>query len=224
MLSCALCWLSFWASPASAQSTATQPREDSQLWGDLQASHALRPYADLLLNGGLRLGQNASHFVFEREGAGLIFKLGRTGRWRKYISISTLYAHVTTQPFAGAEKSENRVTLGATARIPIGRWTASYRADFDRRFIDPRDTSRFRNRLQLERPIHLAGATLRGFLSDEVYYEWRYHAWTRNRIILGAGKSLGERVSLDIYYLRQNDGFARPGDLNAVAFTLRTRF
>ena len=59
---------------------------------------------------------------------------------------------------------------------------------------------------------------------DEVYYEWRYHAWTRNRFIIGGGKSLSERLALDIYYVRQNDGFSHPGDLNAVGFTLRRRF
>ncbi len=220
----ALCFLGLFRNPALAQSTELKPRSDNQVWGELLATHTLRRDMDYAFSGGLRLGRDASHLVYERVGSALVFKLGESSGWRKYVTISPQYNYLATQPFSGEEAREHRVSLETMARIPLGRWTASLRTAFDRRFIDPKDTTRCRNRLLLERPIHVAHRTLQGFASDEVYYEWRYHAWSRNRFIIGAGKSLNERVSLDIYYVKQDDGFARPGDLNAIGFTLRTRF
>ncbi len=212
--------------PAGAwpQSNPPLPRTDNQIWMDVTASHALGRTTDLVLSGGTRLGQDASHFVYERFGAGLAFKLGEASRWRKYVTVTPFYTYLAAQPFAGEDRRENRVALDTAVALPLGRWTLGTRHDIERRFIDPRDTTRYRTRLQLEREIRVAHTSFRAFTSDEVYYEWRYHAWTRNRFIIGGGKSLSERLALDIYYVRQNDGFSRPGDLNAVGFTLRTRF
>jgi hypothetical protein len=41
---------------------------------------------------------------------------------------------------------------------------------------------------------------------------------------MGAGRDLGGGIWLDLYYLRQNDGRARPGDLHVVGTALRIRF
>jgi hypothetical protein len=190
----------------------------------MQAAHALREGTDLLLSGSVRLGRDASHPVYERLGAGLAFRMSESGGRHRYLTLTPHYTYTATQPFAGEDRRENRLTLETTGGVSLGRWTVSDRNDIDRRFIDPKPTTRYRNRVQLERKLRLAHTALRGFASDEISYEWRYNAWTRNRFIIGAGKSLSERVTLDLYYVRQNDGYGHPGDLNAVGFTLRTRF
>ncbi len=218
----ALFLLGLAAADAWPQTTQLGPREDTQLWSEVKASHTLRQDTDLLLGGALRWGRDVRHLVYERLGAGLSFKLGESSRWRKYVTISPLYAYFATQPFAGQDKRENRITLDTRLRVPFGRWTVSDRSAIERRFLDPKDTTRYRNRIRFEREMKLAHT--RVFASDEVSYEWRYRAWTRNRFIVGAGKSLNERVGVDIYYVRQEDDHARPGNLNAVGVTLRTRF
>jgi hypothetical protein len=190
----------------------------------VQTSHTLRQDTDLLLNGALRWGRDVRHLVYERLGAGLSFKLGESSRWCKYVTISPLYTYLATQPFAGQDNRENRITLDTRLRVPFGRWIISDRNAVERRFLDPKDTTRYRNRIQFERGMMLAHTAFRVFASDEVSYEWRYKDWTRNRFIIGAGKSLNERVGVDIYYVRQEDDQARPGNLNAVGVTLRARF
>ncbi len=89
------------------------------------------------------------------------------------------------------------------------------------RFRDPKDSTRYRNRAQLERLIELANVPLRVFVSDEVFYDWSFNAWVRNRI--GGGKSLNKKGSLEVYYLRQNDSHSRPGDLHVFGIMVRAR-
>ena len=94
----------------------------------------------------------------------------------------------------------------------------------ERRFRDPKDSTRYRNRLQLERSIDLASASFRAFVSDEVFYDWSASAWARNRFLIGARKPLNNRVSLDLFYVRQNDRHTVPRDLHAFGIALNTRF
>lgn len=116
----ALCVLAF---PSSALPRSNQlvPREDTQIWSDVQASHSLREDTDLLLHGLFRLGRDASPLVYERVGMGLSFKLG------KYITLSPLYSYLATQPVAGQDSRENRISLEATVGRPLGRWIVSDR-------------------------------------------------------------------------------------------------
>lgn len=60
--------------------------------------------------------------------------------------------------------------------------------------------------------------------ADEVLYDWSFHAWVRNRFSLGAGKQLSRKVSLDVYYLRQNASHTVPRDFDTIGVTLKTRF
>lgn len=63
------------------------------------------------------------------------------------------------------------------------------------------------------------------FASDEVYYEWEDRAWTRNRFKIGFGKEINERAGYEIYFMRQNDEFSRPGDLHVfgIEFEIETK-
>ncbi len=212
----ALCVLAFLPSRSFPQSNQL-PRGGTQIWSDVQVSHSLRQNTDLLLGGSLRLGRGASHFVYERVGAGLSFKLS------KHFILSPLYSYFARQPDAGQDSRENRLALEATASVALRRWIITDRNFIERRFRDPRDSSRYHNRVQLERQINLASAPWRVFASDEVYYDWSFNAWVRNRFSIGGGKSLNEKVSVDVYYLRQNDGHIRPGDLHAFGIAMRIR-
>ncbi len=200
-----------------SQSSPAVIGEDTQIWSDFYAFHPLDKDMDLLLDAGLRLGRSASHPVYERVGAGFSFKFG------KYITLAPFYHYYATQPVAGQDERENRISLEATVGVPLGRWTLSDRNRFERRFRDPKDSTRYRTVFQLERQMKAAHIPFRVFAWDEVLYDWSFNAWVRNRVSVGAGKNLNDKVFLDIYYVRQN-GDRRVGDLHAVGFMLRTRF
>ncbi|MGE5325767.1 MAG: hypothetical protein ACM3NO_01900, partial [Deltaproteobacteria bacterium] len=58
---------------------------------------------------------------------------------------------------------------------------------------------------------------------DEVFYDSAVKAWSRNRAALGAEKEISPRLRIGLYFIHQNDGRVLPGDLNALAMTIRTR-
>lgn len=203
---------------AAAQSKPQFPQDDTQVWTDAEAAHALRENVHLILNGGLRWSDDAGHLVYRRVGAGLSY------RWRKYLTLSPSYSFFYRDTTRTSEASENRISLAATFTAPLGRWKLSDRNLFENRFINGGQSRRYRNRVELERGVKLGGTLLRVFVSDEVFYDSAVHAWARNRAAIGAGKEISRYLSIDLYYLRQNDSHTSPGDLNAIGMTLRTHF
>jgi hypothetical protein len=96
---------------------------------------------------------------------------------------------------------------------------------FEFRFRRSGNSQRYRNRLKISHPVRIGETKIDLFASDEVYYEWDERAWTRNRFKVGFGKDLGKRGGYEIYYMRQNDGFSRPGDLHVfgIEFEFETK-
>jgi Protein of unknown function (DUF2490) len=203
---------------ARAQSGSQYPRTDVQGWVDLEGTHALRENVDLNLNGGLRLSNDAGHLVYRRVAGGLVFKVNH------YLTLSPYYCFYYTDSSRVSESRENRIAFAATVGAARGRWKILDRNLIEKRFLPGGQPWRYRNRLELARDIELAHSALRFFVWDEVYYDSFVSAWARNRAAIGAGKRISSRLGLDLYYVRQNDSHVRPGDLSAIAMTIRTHF
>jgi hypothetical protein len=215
---CVLLSLLCFAGVASGQSTSSQ-RHDTQIWNDAQLAIALNKKIDVNLFGGLRLGRDVCCLIDERIGFGFSFKAG------KYLTLAPSYLYLATQPLKNQKGFENRLTLAATVRVPIGGgFTLSDRNQFERRIRHPQvDATRYRNRLQVEHPFKIGSAKLNGFMADEISYDWSVNAWVRNRFTIGIGKTFNEHFTGELYYLRQNDSHTKPGDLNVIGTTLRFR-
>jgi hypothetical protein len=206
------------AGSVRGQSTSSQ-RHDTQNWNDTQLSIALNKKVDLLILGTLRLGRDISHPVDERGGFGFSFKAG------KYLTFQANYLYIATQPFKNQKAFENRLSFGGTVRVPVGHgFILSDRNTFERRIRHPQiDATRYRNRLQIEHPFTIGHTKLNGFMSDEIFFDWSANAWVRNRVAVGAGKTFNQALTLELYYLRQNDSHTKPGDVNVIGTTLRVR-
>jgi Protein of unknown function (DUF2490) len=193
-------------------------QDDTQVWTDVEATHALRDDLHLILNGGLRWSSDADHLLYRRVGGGIAYT------WHKYLTFSPYYNFYITDSNPASTSHENRIALAVTVGIPFGGWTISDRNVVERRFLPAHATVRYRNRIEFEHGFHLARFHLRAFLWDEVFHDSSVEAWTRNRAAIGLGKAINHRLSMDVYYVRQNDSHTRPGDLNAIGVTLRTHF
>jgi uncharacterized protein DUF2490 len=203
---------------ASAQSRAVAPEEDTEVWNDVQAVLPLHKKVDLMLNGQLRIGRNVSHLVTERVGASLIIKAER------YFTFSTGYLYQGNQPAAGLKNYESRIQFAGTARLPLGRFTISDRNMIERRMREPENSTRYRNLLRVEHPVKLGRLQAQAFVWDEVFYDWSTNNWVRHRIAAGVSKKLSERFTLELYYMRQNDGRSLPGDLHVIGAIYKVRF
>jgi len=205
------------AGVSDGQTKKVAPSDDTQSWNEIQVTIPLRRQVELILTGQVRIGREISHFVDERTGAAFSFKVG------KYLTLAPGYLYRSDQPVAGQHNHEHRLTFAGTVRVPLGRFTLSDRNQFERRWRAPSDSVRYRNRLQIEHPIELGGVSFRLFVNDEVFYDWSVNRWVRNRFSVGASKTFTEHLTGDLYYMRQNDGVSRPGDLHIIGTVLRIR-
>lgn len=201
----------------SAQSAA--PQEDTQSWNEVQIAIPVNKKLDLNFSGQIRFGRNLRDFIDERAGIGFTYKPN------KYLQILPSYTYIITQPVRNRNAYENRLNLAATIISPKFRgFTVSNRNLFERRWRKPVNSWRYRNRLQIERTFKPKKFEFRLFASDEIFYDFRVRDWVRNRFMIGAGKPITRQLSFDVYYLRQNDGRSRPGDLHVIGTGLRLRF
>lgn len=204
---------------APAQTPA--PETDAQNWNDAQLAIPVNKKLDFNLYGQLRLGRKFRDFVDENLGIGT----GLTYKPNKYLQLAPSYSYLVNRPSRNRNASERRLNLPVTVISPKFRgFTVSNRNLFERRWRKPVNSWRYRNRLQVERTFKPNNFEFRLFASDEVFYDFRARSWARNRFAVGVGKPISRQLSFDVYYLRQNDGRSRPGDLHVIGTGLRIRF
>lgn len=208
------CYLCLSVATASAQVDHT----DNQQWNEVQFAIPLTGTTDFNVLGTLRFGRNITRPVYERLGLGATFRL------RKYLSVSPNYSYIGTQPIKDRRNWESRLSLPVTLRFNAGEFRISDGNVFERRIRHPGGNStRYRNKFQVEHPLGAKDWRLSWFVSDEVFYDWAIDRWVRNRFSLGVIKVYNKHFTQDLFYLRQNDGVSVPGDLNAFGTTLRVR-
>ena len=201
-------------SRAAAQSRV--PENDTQSWNDVQLTIPMNRKVDFVVLGSLRLGDNLSTATDERGGAGFNFKLN------KYVTLNESLSNREARPPHGRRERETRLTLGVTLQKTFDKFTLSDRHAFERRWRAPQiDSWRYRNRVRLEHPFKLSKAKFNWFLSDEIFYDWSLNEWVRNRAAVGANHAFNKHFTGELYYMRQNDGRSRPGDLHIIGTALR---
>ena len=191
---------------------------DTQLWNDVQIAVPVTKDIDFNILGTIRIGRNVSRPVDERIGVGATFRLGR------YVTLAPTYLHIGMQPFARRRVWENRLSFPVTLRFQAGKFRLADRNMFERRLRSGAvDATRYRNRFQVEHPIGPKRMNLSLLLSEEVFYDWSVNDWVRNRFGIGISRPLNKNITLDVYYLRQNDGRSVPGDLHVIGTTWRIK-
>lgn len=201
---------------ASGQTIAPAPTDDTQLWNDLQITVPVKKKVDLIFTGSFRLGRSVSHPVGQRAGISFAYKANN------FLTFETGYLYVASQPSKGRKSYNSTLSFGGTIKFPVGKFTVSDRNQVEIRFRNSRpDSTRYRNRLRMEYPLVAGNTKFNSFASNEVFYDWSASEWVRNRFAVGANKKLNKRLTGEIYYMRQNDGRSRPGDLHIIGSIFR---
>jgi len=203
---------------ANAAGQSPVPKSDTQSWNDVQLTIPLNKKTEFVVIGTLRIGDNITKPVDERWGLRFNYALN------KYVALQTVYFHRDARPPNGRHEREERGTVGANLRVPLGKFTFNSRNWFERRWREPQiDAWRYRNRLQLEHPFKIGKMKFAWVVSDEFFYDWSLHDWVRNRFAVGVNHTFNKHFTLDTYVMRQNDGRSRPGDVNVIGTTWRIR-
>jgi len=212
------CLLAFAVSASAVAQTAPADDEDTQQWNDVQVTIPVHPKVDLAILTTFRFGQNVSRLTEGRVGGGVIFKLN------KGFTISPGYLYIESRNTAGAFRTEHRYSIRSTYKFPVKKFGLSHRSQYEYRVRGSGNSWRYRPSLTFEKvlPDKLIGKA-KLLVTEELFYVSTTGKFSRNRISVGVNKEISKHLTLELYYLRQNDGFSHPGDLNVVGTSWKIR-
>jgi hypothetical protein len=144
--------------------------------------------------------------------------------WDHRISdrISVRGAYRFQYTWGDPVQRENRIQISGDYRFPIFyRLIATDRNMIELRWINGQPSQRYRNRLTLEREfVGLFGKAHTFSGAAEVYYDTRTEAWNYREYTATISTLLSQKVSLDVYYQRQDNTQLSPAHVNGVGFLL----
>ncbi len=194
--------------------TNNQPQDETQFWNETQIIAPLTKKTDLIFIGAFRAGSTFSGFlrpIDERGGGGIAFKLN------KYLTVMPTYLYVAQQPSPTRKNFEHRLILNVTGKASLGKFNFTDRNLIERRVRHALDDFvMYRNRLQIDHPVKIGDVNFRVYVADEIWYSTLLDTWSRNRVSVGVFKQFTPHFYGEVFYLRQNDGRARPGDVHAI--------
>lgn len=84
-------------------------------------------------------------------------------------------------------------------------------------------TTRYRNRLRFTIPVEVGERIVRFQFADEAFYEMDGRGWFRNMLGAGVGLDMRRAVSIDAYWMLQDDDRKQPASLFYVMLTAHLR-
>jgi hypothetical protein len=123
---------------------------------------------------------------------------------------------------APGSPSTNRMILTATSRYPMKPGlllSDRNRSDLD--WSDGKFKWRYRNKLEIEKPLAIRSYHPGPYSSVEVYYESQYQKWSTTEVYVGCLFPIRKRFELDTYYEHQNNTGKSPNSqLHGIGVTL----
>jgi hypothetical protein len=118
--------------------------------------------------------------------------------------------------------STNRMELTATSHFPTKPGlllSDRNRSDLD--WSDGKFKWRYRNKLEIEKPLVIRSYHPAPYSSVEVYYESQYQKWSTTEIYVGCLFPVRKRFEFDTYYEHQNNTGKSPNrQLHGIGLTL----
>jgi hypothetical protein len=194
-----------------AGAQATVDRDDNQSWNDIQLTVPINEQFDFFTMGTFRFGKNVTRLHDRR------IQLGITYKPNKWFSISPFYWNIVARNSSGKFKQEHRFNFRVVYRFPIKSFGLSHRSIYEYRWRKPLKSWRYRPSLTFDKDIpEKFIPKAKFYVTDEIFYDSILNKFSRNRFTVGVTKTINKKLSVDIYYMRQNDGFSIPGDLHVI--------
>ena len=188
-----------------------QDNADTQSWNDVQVTVKLNKKVDLFSVATLQFQKNLTQVKDGR------FAIGLTLKPSDSLSITPFTTLLRFRRSSGEFRTEYRFSLRAVYRFPTKRFGLSHRSQIEYRFRPGANSWRYRPSLTVEKAIPKSFASgLKIFATEEPFYDSASGRFSRNRFSVGVNKVLSEKLSLDIYYLRQGDNFSNPGTVHVI--------
>jgi hypothetical protein len=194
---------------------AAVPSMDSQLWSELDATHAIS--ADLSATGifTTRLGNGLPNPTLTAGGIQIDYRIGA---WTS--SVTGYYVSVRNAQ-SGARTGIWLPAAALTYEIGFGPVALSDRNRVEQLEGLPGSPMRYRNRASADWQLPGEHALTDLFVADEVFYDFSRDRWTRNRAQAGVQFRLTENTRLQTFYMRQNNTYGAPDRLNVLGMTVQ---
>lgn len=221
----------------SSQATrAQEPATDRQLWPEIDVFINLKPKVRLNLLGTVSRSVEDGEF---RNSEAYEAQIGAHIDYipNEHVILRAGYRFGSSVGSDSDPFKEHRFLTEQTLRTSLpGGLLLSDRNREDFRFVNGDFSFRYRNRVTVEREIHLSGKrSITPYVSGEVFYDTRYGVWNRNRYSVGVQTSLRRgpvlktllpkrQIILDLYFMRQNDSRSDTPHVNALGAALSFYF
>jgi hypothetical protein len=215
---------------------AQQPTTSNQVWPEVDVYINLKPKVRLFLLGtvsrAVEDGEAFNGQAFEAQiGAHIDYIPNH------HVILRTGYRYGTSVGDTDSPYKEHRFLTEQTLRKLLpGDVLLSDRNREDFRFVSGDFSFRYRNRVTIEREVHLyKKRNITPYVSGELFYDTRYSTWNRNRLAVGVQAALRRgplrkmllhkrQVILDLYFMRQNDSRSDTPHVNALGVALTFYF
>ena len=216
--------------------TAQEPTTRKEFWPEIDVYITVKQRVRLYLTGTVSKSVEDGEL---RNAQGYEGQIGVHVDYipNKHVILRTGYRYGTSVGSNSEPFKEHRLLTEQTLRQLLpGDLLLSDRNREDFRFVNGDFSFRYRNRVTLEREVHLfKGRTITPYVSGEIFYDTRYNTWNRNRFAVGVQQSLlrgplrkmllpKRQVTVDLYYMRQNDSRSDTQHVNAIGAALTFYF
>ncbi len=192
--------------------------EDIQSWNDLQLTVPMTKHFDFYTAVTMRFGKNVTRVNDSRFALGFVYKPNKS--W----SFQPFYWYIDARNSRSQFRHEDRLNLRVGYRFPTKSFGLSHRSWFEYRMRRPQNSWRYRPSLTFDKDIPKnIIPKAKFYLTEEVFYDSILKKFSRNRFTVGITKTLNKKLSLDLYYMLQNDGYTHPGDLNVVGISFKIK-
>jgi len=210
------------AAHAQLPATGGQGWYIGNVW--VQLPHHLR----FLAAGELNAGTNYSYQQWS-AGGGLAYQWKRVTELTHLININSDkesrlvfasgYEYLWTEQ-EGSTTAEDRLLVEATPREPpFGRWLLEDRNRVEFPWVDGAYSTRYRNRLTVERDLLIDNFRFTPYVSAEFFYSFDKNSWDEQRYAVGIQWPYRRLLMLETYYLYQHTTKA-PTSTNVFGVTL----
>lgn len=200
---------------------------DTQFWNETQVVFPLVKKPDsagkkveklsFFLIGNLRFSRTIRDFTDKRMGLGFIY------RQNKHLTFTPSYLYIAQQSVTRLKLLETRLRLAVGLENRWKHVSLDDRNLFEYRFRHgTADSLRYRNRVKFAFPIKREGKELFApFVADEVFYDFRARAFTRNELSVGISHKFNPHLTADLFYLWQENRSGNPKRLNVAGVNLK---
>lgn len=167
--------------------------------------------------GTLRLGQDVRHFVGERIGVGVDFRIN------KYFKFTPSYYYIAEQPVKNASSFEHRLRFGLTGEKKWKNFLLSDRNRIEYRIRHNKsDSARYRNKFKVKVPIKSNDKeVVTFFAATEPFYDFKQKKFSRNELSSGIEKKFTKHFSAEFFYMLQNNAGSRLKNVNIFGVNMK---